>query len=402
MRRQAGRRSGATIDKEPTDRMIPAMPVRINHYATYAEYKLETEGGVPIFRASYPEVIDEQLKSPEETLQFLNTRALGMCRDPYALRRSFEQLKSPEGALEFLNTAGGCFRRLRRDIKDFNSLLLSWPEMEGWREIVKRLVCLDPSEWFPLLARYPLLGSCESILGSSSASILESNLKKAFNKSLCETFGAGLDHLAELIWRVSDDTCQLLQGMPPTLSIQRDIYLPRTEINEIFSMFPGSDLPGSRAQQHALFALRRRQADKARGTPGLKPTLITEITTGSVLDAILATVYVDKLRGKDIQICALKECEATFEKSSPDSTKMYCGHPHAHLASVRNTRDKARKKKAANLRGKEIRICALKGCKVTFETSPDSNKRYCTEHRRLGSALKKRNEARKKKAAKLR
>ena len=76
------------------------------------------------------------------------------------------------------------------------------------------------------------------------------------------------------------------------------------------------------------------------------------MTPATALDAILATVYVDKLRGLELQVCALKECNETFEKQS-DHGKLYCSNYHAHLASIRRKRAEAKERKAQQLRKKE-------------------------------------------------
>ena len=201
-----------------------------------------------------------------------------------------------------------------------------------------------------MLAR-PSLLEAKSTVESDTAAIIEKHAKKGFIDFYCETFGGdpGLDYLAELIWKVSDDTCHFLQGMPPTLTVQRDIYLSQAEIDEVYAEHPGSRIPDSREWHYAMSSLKRRQHDKARGTPGLKPTLIAEISTGTVIDAILATIYIDKLRGRERRQCQLKGCVKEFDKTS-DNGKKYCSQAHAHLASVRRKRaeERLKREKARN------------------------------------------------------
>jgi len=165
------------------------------------------------------------------------------------------------------------------------------------------------------------------------------NLKSAFQQ---EEFIAELGSLSEQIWTVSKETFAWLQGFPQGLSIQRDKFLSREEMEEIFSS-PGARVPGSRKWHDAQLVLARRRTERARGNLEGKQKLITEVTPATALDAILATVYVDKLRGIKFQVCALKECNETFENETAHG-KIYCSNYHAHLASVRRKRAELKKK----------------------------------------------------------
>ena len=121
-------------------------------------------------------------------------------------------------------------------------------------------------------------------------------------------------HLAEQIWTVSEETFGWLQGFPQGLSIRRDRYLSREEMEEIFSS-PGARMPNSREWYRAQSVLSRRRAERARGNQEGKQKLIAEVTAATALDAILATVYVDKLRGIESR-CARSRSVTRLSRSN--------------------------------------------------------------------------------------
>ena len=134
-------------------------------------------------------------------------------------------------------------------------------------------------------------------------------------------------------------------------SIQRQRYLSREETERIFSS-PGARIPGSRVWHYAQTVLKRQRADRAWGNKEAKQKLIAEVTPATALDAILATVLVDKLRGLELQVCALQECNATFE-SHLNHGKKYWKQYHAHLDNLRSRRAEAKERKLKKLRKKE-------------------------------------------------
>lgn len=71
--------------------------------------------------------------------------------------------------------------------------------------------------------------------------------------------------------------------------------------------------------------------------PGTRPELFAEIHVRSTLQAILATNYVDSLSGVNYGLCALHDCNRTFEITSTHKRE-YCSHDCAHKASVRRRR----------------------------------------------------------------
>jgi hypothetical protein len=312
--------------------ILPAMPIRIRlGDCDQVKYTLETKDGEPIFRVHH--------SGQEDPPQ----RVFNEDWDAYALRAAFERIATPEEALAFLNGLGCLFRIWRRDPESSDGFIwiLPWRELKAWQMIVRILRITEPTDgelggFFPLTPRQP----------SRQAELL-----------VYREAGVQDDQvwLAELFSVASKDTYCFLQGLPPQMLIRRDMYLNRADIEEIRATVekrfpaPESRVPGSRGWQFAQSFAQHRKTDKARGTPELKQKLIAEIFTATPLDAILATVYVDKLRGRDLQVCALRDCDVTFERSS-DSRKTYCSQAHAHLASVRHKREEARKAKPAKAR----------------------------------------------------
>jgi hypothetical protein len=322
IQRQANPTSGAATSKEP---ILPAMPVKIHLLdAEQVKYTLEAKNGEPIFRVRY----SGKEPPPQRTFDW-NWSA-------YALREAFGRLATPEEALAFLNTLGCLFRSWRHDPESSDGHLwfLPWRELKDWQRMVEILRILGPTEGW--------LGGFLPLTPRESSRKVE----------LLRYREAGIQEdrvwIAELFSLASDETYRLLQGIPPRMLIRRDMYLDRTDIEEIRATVekrfptPESRVPGSRGWQFAQSFFQHRELDKARGTPELKQKLIAEIFTATPLDAILATVYVDKLRGRDLQVCALRDCTVTFEKSS-DNRKTFCSQAHAHLASVRHKREEARK-----------------------------------------------------------
>jgi hypothetical protein len=307
-------RFAVVIGKTAPDVVLPAMPIRILYMGVELGYSLEMMDGETVFRMHAPE-------KPTPGWNF------GPDWDAYKLREAFERLRSPEDAWTFLNVIGP-FRYKRGRSKQ--NTVLAWRELQGWQEILSRLRLRDSSEWFPMLG------------------VQDRGFKSSFQQS---DFITELGEFSEQIWAVSEETFGWLQGFPQGLSIQRDRYLSREETEEIFSS-PGARVPGSREWHYAQSVLARRRSERARGNPEGKQKLIAEVTPATALDAILATVYVDKLRGIEFQVCALKECNETFENQS-DHGKMYCSNYHAHLASVRRKRAEAKEKKTRKIQRKE-------------------------------------------------
>ena len=300
------------IGKKAPDFVLPAMPMRIHYVGVERDYSIEMKNGEHFFGMRIPET-------------FTPGWDFGTSWDAYKLREAFEKLGNPEEAWALLNVIGP-FRYKRGASKTAN--ILTWSELKGWQNVLLRLRLRGSSEWFPML-------------GTQCA-----EFKETFHRS---DFVAESGDISEQIWTVSEETFGWLQGFPQGLSIGRDMYLSQEEIKGIFSA-QGARVPDSRAWHQAQLVLARRRAKRARGNRDGKQKLIAEVTPATALDAILATVYVDKLRGLDLQVCALKECNETFEKQS-DHGKMYCTNYHAHLASVRRKRAEAKAQRMQKSKG---------------------------------------------------
>lgn len=72
---------------------------------------------------------------------------------------------------------------------------------------------------------------------------------------------------------------------------------------------------------------------------GQRPRLVVEIAVGTILEAVLAAVFIDNLRGADYRLCALPDCPNDFEITSKHERE-YCSQECAHKASVRRRRAK--------------------------------------------------------------
>ncbi len=75
-----------------------------------------------------------------------------------------------------------------------------------------------------------------------------------------------------------------------------------------------------------------------------------EVFVHSILEAILATAYIDGLRGINYQLCALPDCSQVYEVSSKHE-RQYCSQACAHKASVRRRRAELKAAKEAAKKG---------------------------------------------------
>lgn len=286
--------------------MLPAMPIQIIYHTHELDYSLEWRHGKAQFRS----------KAPEE---YTPGWDLFHIWDSYDLRDNFFGLKKPEDALDFLNISG-CFR-FRRDGFQRGANLLTWEEIQGWQKLLLKIRLLDVSEWFPRI-------------GTQISEAKHLFLKSDFWTDESEEF-------LESMWRVAQETFQWLLGIPEGLAIRRDMYLSSEERKAIFAT-PGANVRGSPEWHGAMEVYRRERAKRARGNSEGKQKLLAEINPTTTLNAILATIYVEKLQGLEVQVCALKECNQTFAVES-DHGKKYCSNYHAHLASVRRRRAEMKK-----------------------------------------------------------
>lgn len=83
------------------------------------------------------------------------------------------------------------------------------------------------------------------------------------------------------------------------------------------------------------------QADGESPVSSGRQKLRAEIGADSTLEAILATAYIDGLRGINYQLCALSDCSTVYEVGSKHE-RQYCSNYCAHKASVRRRRAEAK------------------------------------------------------------
>jgi hypothetical protein len=72
-----------------------------------------------------------------------------------------------------------------------------------------------------------------------------------------------------------------------------------------------------------------------------RPVLRATIMVHSVLEAILATIYVDSLNGVQRELCGFPDCNTLYEITS-NHVRHYCSQACAHKASMRARRKKAK------------------------------------------------------------
>ena len=81
-----------------------------------------------------------------------------------------------------------------------------------------------------------------------------------------------------------------------------------------------------------------------------------EVFVHSILEAILATAYIDGLKGINYQLCALPDCSQVYEVSSKHE-RQYCSQACAHKASVRKRRaGKKAEREAAKLTAARVKV----------------------------------------------
>jgi len=305
------REFGVVFGKPSIDKVLPAMPIRVIYHPVEHHVSMELKGKEHIFRI--------------RILEEFTPHSYFYPWDAYGLRDLFEGIKSPEEAFRFLNVAG----RFWEPRFPSEETALTWSEFRRWQSLIRRLRSRRPSEGFPRLGIYGQ--ECRDLFLRS------------------EFLSGESTEVIEQIWNVSEDTFSWLQGFPTGLCIRRDMYLSYEETKAIFSA-PGADIPDSKAWHDAQAILARRRAKRAAGNTEEKQKLLAEVFTGTALDAILATIYIDNLRGVETEVCALNGCEQTFEVRRG---KEYCCNYHAHLASIRRNRlNPKAKKKPARKKGK--------------------------------------------------
>jgi hypothetical protein len=68
------------------------------------------------------------------------------------------------------------------------------------------------------------------------------------------------------------------------------------------------------------------------------------VTLRSFIDAIVASIQIDKLRGAEFRYCARSDCTEPFQVESRHE-RIYCSTDCAHYMAVKNSRARAEKNK---------------------------------------------------------
>ena len=84
-------------------------------------------------------------------------------------------------------------------------------------------------------------------------------------------------------------------------------------------------------------------------TGGESGTLVGEAEALNTFDAILSTIFIDRLRKLRFKVCARPDCATIYELTSRHKRK-FCSYDCAHLMTVRRSRKgkKQKKKKKKN------------------------------------------------------
>ena len=72
-------------------------------------------------------------------------------------------------------------------------------------------------------------------------------------------------------------------------------------------------------------------------------TLLGEVEALNTFDAILSTIFIDRLRNLRFKVCARPDCASIYELTSQHKRK-YCSYDCAHLMSVRQSRKVLKRK----------------------------------------------------------
>jgi len=242
------------------------------------------------------------------------------------LREWFEKIRYPFEALSFFRFVGDFVHCEMRSHHEF----LSWSEFRRWQDIVRWLRRRKPWDGFLQFAHSD----------DEEKEELKQHPEYFQGLTTPELFPEFIDQ----IWRVSDSTIECLNGFPPGITVLRDTILPRKDIERIFSN-PKSRIIGSSDREEAIKRFELETRRRAIGNSEGKQRLIGSIFVTCALDAILATIYLDKLQGLDTGVCGLKDCKQIFVRTSKHKRK-FCCHACAHHASVLKHRPKRGLKKS--------------------------------------------------------
>jgi hypothetical protein len=89
----------------------------------------------------------------------------------------------------------------------------------------------------------------------------------------------------------------------------------------------------------------RIQAHVMKTDVGLEDgTVVGEVEAPNTFDAMLSTIFIDRLRKLRFKVCARPDCAAIYELTSRHKRK-YCSYDCAHVMTVRQSRKGTKKKK---------------------------------------------------------
>lgn len=252
--REKGDRPIERTNVNVSERMLPAMPIRVEYDPMPITVSFEKRGDDFLFHFRFAETEGYKENSIEAT----------------TLRDTFLEVKTPGEALDFLTLAGR-FRGLDQDGNFQESM--TWSDFQKWQEIV-RIVLVN------------------GILPMKELSSTPERVVIGFD---------GPEHLKPVLNYVSLTERSWLQGFPDQIVIRAD--------------------------------------EPVKGDARKK--LCAEVMVNSVLEAILATIYIDHLRGINYQLCAVPDCSQVYEVGSKHE-RQYCSQACAHKASVRRRRAAAK------------------------------------------------------------
>lgn len=204
--------------------------------------------------------------------------------DAFTFREAFLAVATPAEAFNLLDQAGRFWST--REEPDAVESYLTWGEFQLWQ----RLIAIVLTDSFLHLGYFHSPDSWPFIWGGAEE---EGKIGRPLP-----------DELKQTVWDASETTFNWLQGTPDSWRV----------ISE-----PAPDDPRKR------------------------PKMRAEVWASSVLDAMLASAYIDSLSGVRYEVCALPDCNRVYEVSS-NHKREYCTQAHAHKASVRRRRAEAKRK----------------------------------------------------------
>lgn len=216
--------------------------------------------------------------------------------DAFRYRDAFLAVETPAEAFELLSR-GGRFRETRNDPNAIESVL-AWTEFRLWQEVVRIVLTQN----FLHLGDFESPDAWPFVWGDGKDGVPITPLS---------------GEIKQLVRNVSETTFKWLQGLTDSWQV---IAEPDPEDSQ------------RRFKMH------------------------TEVSAATILEAMLAGIYVDTLSGVQYELCALPGCNRVYEVQSKHE-RAYCSQACAHKASVRRRRAQAKveqeKKIAKNTAGQK-------------------------------------------------